>query len=192
MRASISYSGRTGCWFCGFQCDGTGERRTRRALAATRSRRRWPRAPRTRRQRCCRDACRLPCSLGRILHEMVTGETSLNKGPLEGAPAADLFEASRLPLPLSPLQPCLDGLLGVGSEVPFEQAEDVLVGLLALWKRCFPSTSGTPTATGPRRLRRSVDADASNSPSTLTAARSSHSFTASPQAPQIKRYKSIH
>jgi serine/threonine protein kinase len=76
-------------------------------------------------------------ALGRILHEMVTGETSLNEGPLEAASSAELFEASRLPLPLSPLQSCLDGLLGVGSEVPFERAEDVLVGLLSL-KEVFP------------------------------------------------------
>lgn len=76
-------------------------------------------------------------ALGRMLHEMVTGETTLHAGPMAGSPALELFEASRLPLPLSPLQPCLDGLLGVGSEAPFERAEDVLVGLLAL-KEVFP------------------------------------------------------
>jgi serine/threonine-protein kinase len=76
-------------------------------------------------------------ALGRILHEMVTGETSLSGGPAEGARAEELFKASRLPLPLSPLQPCLDGLLGIGSAEPFERAEDVLVGLLGL-KEIFP------------------------------------------------------
>jgi len=70
-------------------------------------------------------------SLGRILHEMLTGENTL----IDGASA--LFESSRLPLPLSPLQPCLDGLLGIGSDQPFEAAEDIMVGLLAL-KEVFP------------------------------------------------------
>jgi|GEM_PF-1336263 len=76
-------------------------------------------------------------ALGRIMHEMVTGETTLNARPLEGAPAPDLFEASRLSLQLSPLQSCLDGLLGIGSEAPFECAGDVLVELIAL-KEVFP------------------------------------------------------
>jgi class 3 adenylate cyclase len=70
-------------------------------------------------------------SLGRILHEMLTGETTLSEG------ASGLFASSRLPLPLSPLQPCLDGLLGIGSDAPFETAEDIMVGLLAL-KEVFP------------------------------------------------------
>jgi hypothetical protein len=61
---------------------------------------------------------------------MLTGEsTSLT--------ARVLFQSSRLPLPLSPLQPCLDGLLGIGSDQPFETAEDIMVGLLAL-KEVFP------------------------------------------------------
>ena len=71
-------------------------------------------------------------SLGRILHEMLTGESTLTDG---GAGA--LFQSSRLPLPLSPLQPCLDGLLGIGSDQPFDTAEDIMVGLLAL-KEVFP------------------------------------------------------
>ena len=71
-------------------------------------------------------------SLGRILHEMLTGESVL----ADGATSA-LFESSRLPLPLSPLQPCLDGLLGIGSDQPFETAEEIMVGLLAL-KEVFP------------------------------------------------------
>jgi hypothetical protein len=70
-------------------------------------------------------------ALGRILHEMLTGENTLIDG------AGPLFESSRLPLPLSPLQPCLDGLLGIGSDQPFDTAEDIMVGLLAL-KEVFP------------------------------------------------------
>jgi class 3 adenylate cyclase/tRNA A-37 threonylcarbamoyl transferase component Bud32 len=76
-------------------------------------------------------------ALGRIMHEMVTGETTLNARQIEGVPALDLFEASRLPLPLSPLQSCLDGLLGIGADAPFECAEDVLAGLLTL-NEVFP------------------------------------------------------
>lgn len=76
-------------------------------------------------------------ALGCILHEMLSGETSLTAGPLESTPAGKLIELSRLTLALSSLQPCLDGLLGVGFEAPFERAEDVLIGLLGL-KQVFP------------------------------------------------------
>jgi len=72
-------------------------------------------------------------ALGGILHKMLFGESALSGSEPEGR----LFEATRLPLPLSPLQACLDALLGVGSAEPVERAEDVLVELLAL-KESFP------------------------------------------------------
>ena len=59
----------------------------------------------------------------------------------EGARPAtlvSLVEASRLPLQLSPLQPCLDGLLGVGPGKPFQRARESLTELVAvkdLWSR---------------------------------------------------------
>ncbi len=76
-------------------------------------------------------------ALGKILHALATGETTLLSGELAGAGEAQLRLASRLPLPLSPLQPCLDGLLGVGNQAPWDQAQDVLVALLSL-RDIFP------------------------------------------------------
>jgi len=49
----------------------------------------------------------------------------------------DLFRATRLPLGLSPLQPCLDALLGADPTRSVDRAEDVLVELLSL-KEVFP------------------------------------------------------
>jgi class 3 adenylate cyclase len=69
---------------------------------------------------------------GVILHAMLTGEA-----PPDELPGDRLHAAMRLPLSLSPLQPCLDGLLGGGAAPPLERAEDVLVELLAL-KHLFP------------------------------------------------------
>ena len=75
-------------------------------------------------------------ALGRILHAMLTGDTSIIAGTADNWRGDKLFNATRLPLPLSPLQPCLDGLLGLGSH-SVERAEDVLVELLAV-KDVFP------------------------------------------------------
>jgi len=75
-------------------------------------------------------------ALGRILYAMLTGDTSLITGSGEEWRADNLFNATRLPLPLSPLQPCLDGLLGMAAH-SIERAEDVLVELLAV-KDSFP------------------------------------------------------
>lgn len=94
-------------------------------------------------------------ALGRIMHEMITGETTLTAAPLEGAPALDLFEASRLALPLSPLQSCLDGLLGTGDEVPFESAADVLGALRAL-QEIYPFDARYAGADGASRAGNSV------------------------------------
>src|SRR5262249_10908204 len=69
-------------------------------------------------------------ALGRILYAMLTGDTSLITGPGGEWRTDMLFNATRLPLPLSPLQPCLDGLLGRGAQ-SIEPAEDVVVELLA-------------------------------------------------------------
>ncbi|HTS53572.1 MAG TPA: protein kinase [Burkholderiales bacterium] len=76
-------------------------------------------------------------ALGRILHAMLTSESPVGTTPADDWRGDKLFDATRLPLPLSPLQPCLDGLLGVGPAQPVECAEDVLVELLAV-KEVFP------------------------------------------------------
>ena len=52
-------------------------------------------------------------------------------------PAVQIEKLLRLPIELSPLRPCLDGLLGIGSTTPFDRAEGVLVELLAL-REVFP------------------------------------------------------
>lgn len=71
-------------------------------------------------------------AVGFVLFAMLTGDVQA------ADPAVDrLGGALRLPLSLSPLQPCLDGLLGGGAGPAFERAEDVLVELLAL-KHLFP------------------------------------------------------
>ena len=58
---------------------------------------------------------------------------------------------SRLPVQLSPIQPCLDGLLGVGNQVPVDQAQDVLIALMAV-RDIFPfdmrAAAPTPGAGG--------------------------------------------
>ena len=69
---------------------------------------------------------------GVILHAMLTGEV-----PHDDVGAHPADSTMRLPLPLSPLQPCLDALLGARSVRPIEAAEDVIVELLAL-KHLFP------------------------------------------------------
>jgi serine/threonine-protein kinase PpkA len=76
-------------------------------------------------------------AMGRILHAMLTGEPSLFSASDQELRGENLFDVSRLPLPLSPLQACLDGLLGVGAAQPVVCAEDVLVELLAV-KEVFP------------------------------------------------------
>jgi len=89
-------------------------------------------------------------AMGKILHAMLTGEVWSLNGEQELRREA-LSEATRLPLPLSPLQACLDSLLGIGAAQPVECAEDVLVELLAV-KEVFPfdfrqaEPSGAPRA----------------------------------------------
>jgi DNA-binding response OmpR family regulator len=76
-------------------------------------------------------------ALGRILYEMLVGIALSTVPNSQQASTPELFRATRLPLSLSPVQPCLDRLLGVGSTAPIERAEDVLVELLSL-KELFP------------------------------------------------------
>lgn len=93
-------------------------------------------------------------ALGRILHAMLTGDSSLATTPDEWR-GDRLFDATRLPLPLSPLQPCLDGLLGIGPAQPVECAEDVLVELLAV-KEVFPFDFRHTEIDGARRGAREL------------------------------------
>jgi hypothetical protein len=83
---------------------------------------------------------------------MLTGDVSLSSNPEQEARGEGLFDVSRLPLPLSPLQPCLDGLLGVATAQPVECAEDVLVELLAV-KEVFPFDFRQGDADGAPRAR---------------------------------------
>ncbi len=76
-------------------------------------------------------------ALGLILLAMLSDDTALAEKALGGT-LVSLVEASRLPLQLSPLQPCLDGLLGVGPGKPFQRARESLTELVAvkdLWSR---------------------------------------------------------
>jgi class 3 adenylate cyclase/CheY-like chemotaxis protein len=91
-------------------------------------------------------------AMGRILHAMLTGETSLSANTEQEQRSETLFDVSRLPLPLSPLQTCLDGLLGVGEGQPVECAEDILVELLAV-KEVFPFDFRQAEAGGAPRAR---------------------------------------
>jgi class 3 adenylate cyclase len=71
-------------------------------------------------------------AVGFVLYAMLTGDVRDIHASADRSGAV-----LRLPLPLSPLQPCLDGLMGGVGEAAFERAEDVLVELLAL-KHLFP------------------------------------------------------
>ena len=86
-------------------------------------------------------------ALGRILHALLTGDRML-LGEAQGEADTEEFErASRLPLPLSPIQPCLDGLLGIAGQAPIDQAHDVLVALMNVVE-LFPSESRASNAPG--------------------------------------------
>jgi len=68
---------------------------------------------------------------------MLSDDPALAERALAGN-VTSIVEASRLPLQLSPLQPCLDGLLGVGHSRPFQRARESLSELVAvkdLWSR---------------------------------------------------------
>jgi DNA-binding response OmpR family regulator len=76
-------------------------------------------------------------SLGLILLAMLTDDAALAERALAGS-LTSVMEASRLPLQLSSLQPCLDGLLGVGHGKPFLRARESLAEMVAvkeLWSR---------------------------------------------------------
>jgi serine/threonine protein kinase len=91
-------------------------------------------------------------ALGKILYAMLTGEASAPTAPVDAWHGKVSFDLTRLPLPLSPLQPCLDALLGVGAGHPVECAEDVLVELLAV-KEVFPFDFRQPGANGVPRAK---------------------------------------
>ncbi len=76
-------------------------------------------------------------ALGKMLHALLTGDRTLLGAKLVTADETELERASRLPVQLSPIQPCLDGLLGVGNQVPVDQAQDVLIALMAV-RDIFP------------------------------------------------------
>lgn len=87
-------------------------------------------------------------ALGRILHALLTGDRLLLSGDFADVDGARLELASRLPLPLSPIQACLDGLLGVAGQAPVDQAPEVLMVLKGLRDiyplegRAVPSSGG--------------------------------------------------
>jgi hypothetical protein len=83
-------------------------------------------------------ACRADFqALGVLLCAMLTGQDAPFALRAERAGVRELFDSTRLSLALSQLQPCVDRLIGIGHEEPFEAGEDVLVELLAL-KDLFP------------------------------------------------------
>jgi hypothetical protein len=92
-------------------------------------------------------------ALGKMLHAMLTGEVRLLKTAGEELPADQLSQATRLPLGLSPLQPCLDALLGMDPARSVDRAEDVLVELLSL-KDVFPFDIRLPGADAAPHLRK--------------------------------------
>jgi class 3 adenylate cyclase len=76
-------------------------------------------------------------ALGRMLHALLTGDRTLLGAYFAVADQMELQRASRLPVQLSPVQACLDGLLGVGGQVPIDQAQDVLISLMTV-RDIFP------------------------------------------------------
>jgi class 3 adenylate cyclase len=76
-------------------------------------------------------------ALGKMLHALLTGDRMLLGAKFTVADDTELERASRLPLQLSPIQACLDGLLGVGGQVPVEQGQDVLIALMTV-RDIFP------------------------------------------------------
>jgi hypothetical protein len=92
-------------------------------------------------------------AIGRIFHAMLVGTAQSTLPDSPQASTLELFRATRLPLSLSPVQPCLDRLLGVGSAAPIERAEDVLVELLSL-EELFPFDTALGQLEGNPGLRR--------------------------------------
>ena len=70
---------------------------------------------------------------------LILGAMLLGRAPGHGADHADhsRITSAALPIELSPLRPCLDGLLGKGEGRPFERAEELLVELMTL-REVFP------------------------------------------------------
>jgi len=76
-------------------------------------------------------------ALGGVLHAMLTGERTVADRTTEGAQGESLREASRLPVPLLPVQSILDGLLGLAPERPMDDAQDLMLALFAI-RESFP------------------------------------------------------
>lgn len=76
-------------------------------------------------------------ALGGLLHAMLTGDRALADRVHEGEAVDSLRDASRLPVPLLPVQPILDGLLGIPPERPIDEAQDVMLALFAI-RESFP------------------------------------------------------
>lgn len=75
-------------------------------------------------------------ALGLILLALLSTDSGVVEDALAGR--MPKTEATRLPIQLSQIQPCLDGMLGVAGKKPFDRAEEVLVEVLALkdiWSR---------------------------------------------------------
>jgi serine/threonine protein kinase len=79
-------------------------------------------------------------ALGGLLHAMLSGERSVADHATEGRGGEALRDESRLPVSLLPVQPLLDGLLGIAPERPIDDAQDVMLGLFAL-RDAFPLDS---------------------------------------------------
>jgi class 3 adenylate cyclase len=86
-------------------------------------------------------------ALGGLLHAMLTGERTLADRTTAGQAGEALRPDSRLPVPLLPVQPILDGLLGIAPERPMDDAQDVMLALFAI-RESFPLE--TPAGGGAR------------------------------------------
>jgi CheY-like chemotaxis protein len=79
-------------------------------------------------------------ALGGLLHAMLSGERTVADHATEGRGGEALRDPSRLPVALLPVQPLLDGLLGIAPERPIDDAQEVMLGLFAL-RDSFPLDS---------------------------------------------------
>jgi len=82
-------------------------------------------------------------ALGRILHALLTGDRLFLGPEFAAANPAELERRSRLAVQLSPIQPCLDALLGVDGQTAVDQAQDVLIALMGV-RDIFPFDKRVP------------------------------------------------
>lgn len=88
-------------------------------------------------------------ALGGLLHAMLTGERTVADRATAGEEGEVLREASRLPLPLMPVQPIVDGLLGIPPGGALDDAQDVLLALFAI-RDSFPLDTQSGAAASSR------------------------------------------